>query len=40
MTKKLMVVGIDGMDARITKHLMDEGKMPNLEKFVNRGSAR
>lgn len=40
MTKKLMVVGIDGMDARITKHLMDEGKMPNLEKFVNRGAAR
>ena len=40
MTKKLMVVGIDGMDARITKHLMDEGKMPNLQKFVNRGSCR
>lgn len=40
MTKKLMVVGIDGMDARITKHLMDEGKMPNLQKFVNRGAAR
>lgn len=40
MTKKLMVVGVDGMDARITKHLMDEGKMPNLQKFVNRGSCR
>lgn len=34
MTKKLMVVGIDGMDARITKHLMDEGKMPNLENLL------
>lgn len=40
MTKKLMVLGIDGMDARITKHLLDEGKMPNLAKFVKAGSAR
>ena len=40
MTKKLMVLGVDGMDARITKHLMDEGKMPNVKKFVDRGSCR
>ncbi|MEE0434250.1 MAG: alkaline phosphatase family protein [Peptococcaceae bacterium] len=40
MTKKLMVLGIDGMDARITKHLMDEGKMPNVKKFVDRGACR
>ena len=38
MTKKIMVLGVDGMDARITKHLMDEGKMPNVKKFVDRGS--
>lgn len=40
MTKKLMVLGVDGMDARITKHLMDEGKMPNVKKFVDRGACR
>ena len=40
MTKKIMVLGVDGMDARITKHLMDEGKMPNVKKFVDRGSCR
>ena len=40
MTKKLMVLGIDGMDARLTKHLLDEGKMPNVKKFVDRGACR
>ena len=40
LTNKLLVLGVDGMDPRISKKLLSEGKMPNLQKFVERGSAR
>lgn len=35
-----MVLGIDGMDSRITKKLLDEGRLPNIQKYVSAGSAR
>lgn len=38
--KKVLILGIDGMDPRLTKHYMDEGKMPNTEKFLKRGAAQ
>ncbi len=38
--KKLLVLGIDGMDPRLTKRFVEEGKMPNTAKFLERGSAR
>jgi len=37
---KILVLGIDGMDPVLTKQHMAEGIMPNLEKFLERGSAR
>jgi len=37
---KIMVLGIDGMDPVLTKYHMEKGLMPNLEKFLKRGSAR
>ena len=37
---KVMLLGIDGMDPRITKKMLAEGLMPNLEKFIARGAAR
>lgn len=40
MTKKIMVLGVDGFDPKFAKYLMDQGKMPNLQQFVKRGSAR
>lgn len=40
MSKKVMVIGIDGLDARLTKRYVDEGKMPNLKTFIERGAAR
>ena len=40
LTHKLLVLGVDGMDPRITKKFLAEGKMPNLQKFIDRGSAR
>ena len=39
-TNKLLVLGIDGMDPRISKRLMDEGRMPNLKKYCEKGSSR
>ena len=40
MERKVFVMGIDGLDARLTKQYLDEGIMPNLKKFLERGSAR
>jgi len=38
--KKLMVLGVDGMDPRLSRKYIDEGKMPNLKKIVDRGAQR
>ena len=40
LTQKLLVLGVDGMDPKITRKFLDEGIMPNLQKFIERGSAR
>ncbi|MBN7772295.1 alkaline phosphatase family protein [Clostridium aminobutyricum] len=39
-TQKLIVLGIDGMDPVTTKRLVDEGKLPNIKKYLELGSAR
>ncbi len=39
-TQKIMVLGIDGMDPRLTKKYLDEGSLPNIRQFVERGAAR
>lgn len=39
-TNKVLVLGVDGMDPRISKRLMDEGRMPNLKKFRDKGATR
>ncbi len=38
--KKLIVLGIDGMDPRLTKKFVEEGKMPNTEKFLKKAACR
>ncbi|MDO4280240.1 MAG: alkaline phosphatase family protein [Peptococcaceae bacterium] len=38
--RKVMVVGLDGMEPFTAKRLVDEGKMPNLKKLIERGAAR
>ena len=40
LTEKLIVLGIDGMDPRFSKAMVDEGKMPNLKKLIDMGAAR
>jgi len=40
VTEKLLMLGIDGMDPRLSCKYMNEGKMPNLKKYVERGACR
>ena len=40
LTKKLFVLGIDGLDPRFTKRLLNEGKMPNVKKLMEKGACR
>lgn len=39
-TEKLIVLGVDGMDPRLTKYLMDKGELPAIKKLVDRGACR
>lgn len=39
-TDKVMVIGIDGMDPRLSLYHMNQGYMPNLKTLLERGSAR
>ena len=38
--RKLIVLCIDGMDPKLSKRLLDEGKLPNIEKMLSMGAAR
>lgn len=40
LSKKVLVLGIDGMDPDLTKAHLAEGIMPNLEKMISKGAAR
>ncbi len=40
LTNKLLILGLDGMDPRFSKAMVDAGKMPNLKKLIEMGSAR
>lgn len=37
---KIIILGVDGMDPSLAKKFMDQGKMPALKQFVDKGSAR
>ncbi|MCD8019668.1 MAG: alkaline phosphatase family protein [Clostridiales bacterium] len=37
--KKLLILGIDGMDQRITTKLLNEGRLPNIKNILDRGTS-
>ena len=37
---KVFVIGIDGMDPKMTRRMVDGGKLPNIKKMIEMGSAR
>ena len=39
-TEKLMVLGIDGMDPKFTKYLVEKGEMPAVKTLIERGACR
>ena len=40
LTDKFLVIGIDGFEPSLAKKFLDQGKMPNLKKFIERGACR
>ena len=38
--RKVLILGVDGMDPRLTKKYLDEGLMPNVQKYIERGACR
>lgn len=40
LSEKVFVLGVDGMDPRMTKKYLELGKMPHLAEFIKRGSCR
>jgi len=39
LSNKILCLGIDGLDPRLTRKYVDEGKMPNVKKLIERGSS-
>ena len=39
-TNKILVLGVDGMDPRLTKKFMDQGKLPHIKEYVEKGACR
>ncbi len=37
-TKRLVIIGFDGMDPRLAQRFMDEGRMPNMNALADEGS--
>ena len=40
LADKVMVLGVDGLDPRFAKKLVDEGKMPAFKQLIERGAQR
>ncbi|MDR2549528.1 MAG: alkaline phosphatase family protein [Desulfobulbus sp.] len=40
ISQKVLVLGSDGFDPRLAKKYIDEGKLPNLKKFIDAGACR
>lgn len=40
LSDKILVLGVDGMDPRLSKKYIDEGKMPNFKKLCELGAQR
>jgi len=40
LADKILILGMDGMDPRLTKKMVEKGLMPNVKKYIERGSCR
>jgi len=39
LASKILLLGMDGMDPRFTRRMLKKGKMPNVQKLLDRGAA-
>lgn len=39
-TEKLIIVGVDGMDPKFTKYMVDKGELPAIKQLIDRGACR
>lgn len=37
---KILLLGVDGLDPRLTRKFVDMGIMPNVKKYIERGACR
>ena len=40
LTDKVLLLGVDGLDPKLTSKFLKEGKLPNIQKFVEAGAQR
>lgn len=40
ISDKILILGLDGLDPRVTKTCIEKGLMPNTKEFLQRGAAR
>lgn len=40
LSEKVFILGVDGLDPRFSKKMLREGKMPNLQQYIDRGACR
>lgn len=40
LANKILLLGIDGLDPRLTRKYVDQGIMPNTKKYIERGACR
>ena len=36
LSQKVLLLGVDGMDPRFTRRLVNEGKLPNVKKLMEQ----
>ena len=39
LSEKVLILGLDGMDPGLVNRFRAEGRMPNMDKYIQRGSS-
>lgn len=40
LSEKILILGVDGLEPSLTKKFLDQGKLPNFKKIIDRGAQR
>lgn len=39
-TNKILLLGVDGLDPRLTKKYVEKGILPNIKQYIDRGRSK